>query len=50
MKKAYEMILERMPVKKIALSVGYTDVYQFSRAFKRYFGYAPSETSLISSE
>ena len=42
MKKACEMLLEKRPVKEIALSVGYSDIYQFSRAYKRYFGYAPT--------
>ena len=43
MKKAYEMLLEKRPIKEIASSVGYSDIYQFSRAYKRYFGYAPTE-------
>ena len=42
MKKACELLLEKRPIKEIALSVGYSDVYQFSRAYKRYFGYAPT--------
>ncbi|MBR3836740.1 MAG: helix-turn-helix domain-containing protein [Clostridia bacterium] len=42
MKKACEMLQEQRPVKEIALSVGYSDIYQFSRAFKRYFGYPPT--------
>ena len=42
MKKACEMLLEKRPVKEIALSVGYSDVYQFSRAYKRYFGFPPT--------
>lgn len=42
MKKAYEMLLEKRPIKEIALSVGYSDTYQFSRAYKRYYGYAPT--------
>jgi len=46
MKKAFEMLLEKRPVKEIALSVGYSDVYQFSRAYKRYFGYPPTESAL----
>lgn len=44
MKKAYSYALEKRPVKEIALSVGYSDVYQFSRAYKKYFGYSPSRT------
>lgn len=44
MKKARSLALEKRPVKEIALSVGYSDVSQFSRAYKRYFGYSPSET------
>ena len=42
MKKAFEMLWEKRPVKEIALSVGYSDVYQFSRAYKRYFGFPPT--------
>jgi AraC-like DNA-binding protein len=42
MNKACEMILEKRTIKEIALSVGYSDVYQFSRAYKHYFGYAPT--------
>ena len=42
MKKACEMLLEKRPIKEIALSGWYSDVYQFSRAYKRYFGYAPT--------
>lgn len=42
MKRAHEMLLEKRPIKEIAVSVGYSDIYQFSRAYKRYFGYAPT--------
>ena len=42
MKRAHEMILEKRPVKEIARSVGYSDIYQFSRAYKRYFGHSPT--------
>lgn len=42
MMRAQEMLLEKRPIKEIALSVGYADIYQFSRAYKRYFGYAPT--------
>ena len=42
MKKASEMLLEKRPITEIALSAGYSDIYQFSRAYKRYFGHAPT--------
>ena len=45
MKKAWEMLLEKRPIKEIALSVGYSDIYQFSRAYKRYFGHAPTTSN-----
>lgn len=44
MEKAHEMLLEKRPVKETAFSVGYSDVYQFSRAYKRYFGVSPTTT------
>ena len=43
MSRARELLLEKRPVKEIALSVGYSDVYQFSRAYKKHFGHCPSE-------
>ncbi|WP_372445265.1 AraC family transcriptional regulator [Clostridium estertheticum] len=30
-------------MKKIALSVGYPDMYHFSKLFKKYYGYPPSK-------
>lgn len=44
MNAAYLLCLEKRPVKEIAASVGYSDVYSFSRAFKKHFGFPPSET------
>lgn len=44
MQKAHSYALEKRPIKEIALNVGYSDVYQFSRAYKRYFGYSPKLT------
>ena len=44
MKHAHDLAMERFPVKEIAHLVGYTDIYQFSRAYKKHFGYSPSET------
>jgi len=43
MKKACEMLLEKRPVTEIAALVGYSDIYQFSRAYKRHFGISPTE-------
>ena len=42
MQKAQMLIYEKRPIVEIARLVGYSDVYQFSRAYKRYYGYAPS--------
>ncbi|MBE6702748.1 MAG: helix-turn-helix transcriptional regulator [Ruminococcaceae bacterium] len=42
MQKAQTLLYEKRPVGEIACLVGYSDVYQFSRAYKRYYGYAPS--------
>lgn len=44
MQRARLLIAEQRPLKEIALSVGYADVYQFSRAFKRHFGFPPSKS------
>lgn len=42
MQKAQMLLYEKRPIIEIARFVGYSDVYQFSRAYKRYYGYAPS--------
>ena len=42
MKKARLLAEEKRPVKEIALAVGYSDVFQFSRAYKKYYGHPPS--------
>ena len=42
MKKACEMLLEKRQIQEIASSVGYSDIYQFSRAYKRHFGIPPT--------
>lgn len=44
MDKAQRLIDEKRPLKEVALNVGYADVFQFSRAYKRYFGYSPSKS------
>lgn len=43
MKRADMLAKEKRPIKEIALDVGYSDVYQFSRAYKKHFGYPPSK-------
>lgn len=43
MQKARLLIEEKRPLKEVSASVGYSDVFQFSRAYKRYFGYPPSK-------
>ncbi|MBQ7660439.1 MAG: helix-turn-helix transcriptional regulator [Clostridia bacterium] len=42
MQRACELLEEKRPVGEIAQSVGYEDIYSFSRAFKRLCGAAPS--------
>lgn len=44
MQKARLLIEEKHPLKEVAEQVGYSDVFQFSRAYKRHFGYPPSRT------
>ena len=44
MQRAKLLIAEKRPLKEISVSVGYSDVFQFSRAYKRYFGYPPSKS------
>ncbi|MCJ8008004.1 AraC family transcriptional regulator [Lederbergia wuyishanensis] len=43
MEKSYDMMQHNnYSITEIALSVGYSDAYSFSRAFKKYFGEAPT--------
>lgn len=42
MEKAALLLKEKLPVTYVAVSVGYSDVFGFSRAFKRFYGYPPS--------
>jgi two-component system, response regulator YesN len=43
LKKAKELLLGRMPLKEIALNIGYKDPNYFSRVFKKATGMNPSE-------
>ena len=44
MEHAHDFARERFPISEIAHLVGYADIYQFSRAYKKYFGHSPSKT------
>ena len=45
MQHARQLIIEEgSTISETYRSVGYSDIYQFSRAYKKYFGYAPSDT------
>lgn len=43
MEKAKQFLLEGCSVSKTAENTGYSDIYQFSRAYKKYHGIAPSK-------
>lgn len=45
MEKAQELILKHTTVREVADLLGYSEISSFSRAFKRYFGYSPNQTS-----
>lgn len=44
MQQANFLLREKRSVSETALRVGYRDIYQFSRAYRKYFGYPPSKT------
>lgn len=45
MSKAYKMLIQTSDsISDIALRIGYTDAYYFSRLFKKYHGMTPTET------
>lgn len=43
MEKARQFILEGCSVSDAAENTGYSDIYQFSRAYKKYYGVSPSK-------
>ena len=47
MTRAKMLVDEKRPLKEIADAIGYSDVFQFSRAYKRYFGCSPSKSHRI---
>ncbi|WP_052191000.1 AraC family transcriptional regulator [Chitinibacter sp. ZOR0017] len=44
MQKARELLASGLPVGKVASLVGYQEVASFSRRFRQYFGYSPSQS------
>lgn len=48
MEKARHFLIEGYSVTQTAICIGYSEIYQFSRAYKRYFGFSPSQTRLMS--
>ena len=45
MEQAKVLLLEMYPVGEVAAMVGYSDIYQFSRAFKRFYNCSPDRIS-----
>ena len=43
MNRALLLLLEKRSVSEVAESVGFSDIYSFSRAFKSYYGKSPSK-------
>ena len=41
MEHARDLLQEQLPARVVAQEAGYADIYQFSRAYKRYFGHPP---------
>lgn len=44
MQQANFLLREKRSVSEAALRVGYRDIYQFSRAYHKYYGFPPSQT------
>lgn len=44
MKKARRLLSEHYPVGVVSEMTGYSDIYQFSRVYKKYYGYSPVKT------
>lgn len=47
MQEAVTLLSSNVSITETALMVGYSDIFQFSKAYKKYFGYPPSETKHI---
>ncbi len=46
MNHAQHLILEGYSISETAAGSGYSDVYQFSRAYRKHFGFSPSKTNI----
>ena len=50
MQAASEILLkQRLPLAQLAMEVGYSDIFSFSKAYKQYFGCPPSQSLIIES-
>ncbi len=48
MQAASEILLkQRLPLAQLAMEVGYSDIFSFSKAYKQYFGCPPSQSIII---
>ena len=43
MQEANNLLINNTSITETALAVGYSDIFQFSKAFKKFYGYPPSE-------
>lgn len=47
MQEALALLSSNVTITETALMVGYSDIFQFSKAFKKFYGYPPSEAKRI---
>ena len=47
MQEANNLLINSTKISETALLVGYSDIFQFSKAFKKFYGYPPSEAKRI---
>ena len=43
MQEATNLLINNTSITETALAVGYSDIFQFSKAFKKFYGYSPSD-------
>jgi len=47
MQEANNLLINNTKISETALLVGYSDIFQFSKAFKKFYGYAPAAATRI---